>query len=95
MVVESLLRPRNTLEQPKPGFSINLKEIALIVAISLFFLDQVHKLTAMVDCMLTSALQACVPVAQWIEHLPCWSLNEEESFRKNSLSGRPHMRGRP
>jgi len=27
--------------------------------------------------MLTSARQACVPVAQWIEHLPCWSLNEE------------------
>jgi len=59
MVVESLLRLRNTLEQPKSGFSFNHKEIAFIVAISLFFLDQVYKLTAMVDCINICAPGMC------------------------------------
>src|SRR6185503_11217840 len=35
----------------------------------------------------------CAPVAQRIEHLPCWSLNGE--CGRNPLSGRPCMRGRP
>src|SRR6185436_10238513 len=34
------------------------------------------------------------PVAQRIEHLPCWSLNGEVRHR-NPLSGRPCMRERP
>ena len=53
-------------------------------------------LTDLTICMLTSPrIRKCAPVAQRIEHLPCWSLNGEGRFEKNSLSGRPHMRERP
>ena len=78
MVVEFLPRLPNTLEQPNQGFSILHKEIASLWR-SLYFSHQGRKLTTTVGCMLTSPHQVCVPVAQWIEHLPCWSLNEEES----------------
>ena len=47
------------------------------MAISLFSPHQVRKLTVAVVYMLTSRLQAFAPVAQRIEHLPCWSLSEE------------------
>ncbi len=76
MVVVSSLRPPNILEQPNPGFSILHKEIASLLAISLFFglipeVDHYGRLRANIGH------QECVPVAQWIEHLPCWSLNGE------------------
>ena len=43
---------------------------------SLYFFNQVRKLTIAVGCT-NMPRQACAPVAQRIEHLPCWSLNGE------------------
>ncbi len=94
MVVVSSLRPPNTIEQPNQASQFCLRRSPRYWR-SLYFLDGFQKLTTTVGCMLTSAHQECVPVAQWIEHLPCWSLNGEGRYEKNSLSGRPHMRERP
>ena len=59
------------------------------------FRVSIRPLTKNLTSVLTSPTpRNDAPVAQRIEHLPCWSLNGEE-YLKNSLSGRPHMRGRP
>jgi len=51
------------------------------MAISYFLDLMACKLTLRVVYMLTSPRQACAPVAQRIEHLPCWSLSEEWFWR--------------
>ena len=72
------------------------KEIALAWAISFLFAfcAVVARLTSVFDMLTSPTPLKCAPVAQRIEHLPCWSLNGE-SVIENSLSGRPHMRERP
>jgi len=69
-----LQKLRNRRKQPELDFILG-REIAL-VAIS-FFVTSVCRLTLTRVYMLTSPLQACAPVAQRIEHLPCWSLSGE------------------
>ena len=77
MAAESLLRLLNNFKQPNQLSNL-LQRDRPTVAISLILPLLLQKLTRSVVYMLTSALQACAPVAQRIEHLPCWSLNEEE-----------------
>ena len=42
-----------------------------------------HRLTDVTTRMLTSPrIVKCAPVAQWIEHLPCWSLNGKGRLKR-------------
>jgi hypothetical protein len=73
--VEFLLKLRNKHKQPESA--CQLEQGIVSMAISLFFARWCGKLTLILVYMLTSPLQACAPVAQRIEHLPCWSLSEK------------------
>ena len=78
MVAEFLLKLQNKkLKQPNQLSPPTSKEIATVWRSLYFPSTKFYKLTVTVVYMLTSPLQACAPVAQRIEHLPCWSLNEE------------------
>ena len=75
--VEFLLKLRNRLKQPESAFQLTQKEIASM-AISLFFCALVSEVDLNSRLHANIPLQACcAPVAQRIEHLPCWSLSEE------------------
>ena len=52
-------------------------------------------MTSVFDVLTCRKPLKCAPVAQRIEHLPCWSLNGELCGTENPLSGRPCMRERP
>ncbi len=78
MVVAYTLRPRNRRKQRNNSPSKLQKRDRHYGDLFIFFALPLNRLTAMLVDMLTSPLQACAPVAQRIEHLPCWSLSEEE-----------------
>jgi hypothetical protein len=83
MVVAFLRKPGNKkLKQPKQFSYLSKRDRPQCGDLFIFRLRSFGKLTLTVIYMLTSPLQACAPVAQRIEHLPCWSLNEEQFYEE-------------
>jgi hypothetical protein len=93
MAVVFLLKLRNRRKQPDLASSLTIRDRP-IRAISYFFstpgsrVDHSRRLHANI------AAPACAPVAQRIEHLPCWSLNEE-SFDEELIEWTAPYAGTP